>query len=107
LPVIELQTKIPAKEIIAQQQFSSPPPRYTEASLVKALESKGIGRPSTYAPTISTVQDRGYVSKGEDKKLHPTEIAFIVTDFLNKHFSDMMDYTFTASMEEKLDHIAE
>lgn len=106
LPIIEKGTILDAEKIIGQQHFSKPPARYTEATLVKALEANGIGRPSTYAPTISTVQARGYVELRDDKKLHPTDIAFTVTDFLNQHFSDMMDYEFTAHMEEKLDHVS-
>ena len=93
-------------KINPEQKFTQPPPRYTEASLVKKLESEGIGRPSTYAPTISTIINRGYIEKQQDKKLHPQEIGCIVNDFLVKHFSDIVDYQFTAHMEEKLDHIA-
>lgn len=107
LPALDKGTTLPSKAIQALQSFSRPPARYTEAALVKALESYGIGRPSTYAPTISTIQDRGYIIKKEDKKLHPTDIAFMVNDFLAKHFVDMMDYTFTAQMEDQLDEIAE
>lgn len=88
------------------QKFSLPPPRYTEAALVKKLESEGIGRPSTYAPTIQTIQDRGYVVI-ESKKLLPTDIAFVVIDFLEKEFSSFVDYGFTARVEEEFDHIAE
>lgn len=80
------------------QKFSLPPPRYTEAALVKKLESEGIGRPSTYAPTIQTIQDRGYVVI-ESKKLLPTDIAFVVIDFLEKEFSSFVDYGFTAKVE--------
>jgi len=107
LPALDKGVVLPTKEIIALQSFSRPPARYTEASLVKALEGYGIGRPSTYAPTISTIQDRGYVLKKEDKKLHPTEIAFHVNDFLVKHFDNIMNYEFTAKMEDKLDTVAE
>jgi DNA topoisomerase I len=90
----------------SKQHFTQPPARYTEASLVKVLEEFGIGRPSTYAPTIATVQDRNYVVK-EEKKLKPTDIGTIVTDILVEHFKDIVDYTFTAEMEEDLDKIAE
>lgn len=88
------------------QKFSLPPARYTEASLVKKLESEGIGRPSTYAPTIQTIQDRGYVVI-ESKKLIPTDIAFVVTDFLEQEFSSFMDYGFTAKVEGEFDTIAD
>ncbi|MFA6322740.1 MAG: type I DNA topoisomerase [Candidatus Buchananbacteria bacterium] len=90
----------------ANQHFTQPPSRYTEASLVKILEEYGIGRPSTYAPTISTIQDRGYVIK-EEKKLKPTEMALLVNDLLVEHFPDIVDYQFTAKMEDDLDEIAE
>lgn len=86
------------------QHFTQPPPRYTEASLVKELEKKGIGRPSTYAPIISTIQDRGYIIK-EGKALKPTEIGVVVNGLLVKHFPRIMDYKFTAHMEDDLDDI--
>lgn len=91
--------------LIPEQHFTQPPPRYSEATLVKALEEDGIGRPSTYAPTISTIQQRGYVVR-EDKKLVPTEIGIQVNDLMVKYFSDIVDYNFTARMEEDLDMIA-
>ncbi|NUQ83370.1 MAG: type I DNA topoisomerase [Anaerolineales bacterium] len=91
--------------LIPEQHFTQPPPRYSEATLVKALEEDGIGRPSTYAPTISTIQQRGYVVR-EDKKLVPTEIGIQVNDLMVKYFSDIVDYKFTARMEEDLDMIA-
>lgn len=94
-------------KVNSEQKFTQPPARYTEASLVKKMESEGIGRPSTYAPTISTIITRGYIEKKEDKKLYPMEIGTIVNDFLVKHFGDIVDYQFTAQMEEKLDDIAE
>lgn len=87
------------------QHFTNPPPRYTEASLIKTLEEKDIGRPSTYAPTISTIQDRQYVTR-EDKKLVPTELGNSVTDFLVQYFPDILDLPFTAKMEANLDAIA-
>lgn len=93
--------------LTATQAFSRPPARYTEASLVKKLESEGIGRPSTYAPTISTIIDRGYVEKKDRKYLHPTETAFTVTDFLQQYFSQMIEYSFTKSVEEEFDIIAD
>ncbi len=95
-----------SNKIIAQQSYSKPPARYTESSLVKKLESLGIWRPSTYAPTISTIQQRWYVEKTQDKKLKPTDIGFLVTDYLQVNFPDLMDYGFTADMETKLDKIA-
>jgi DNA topoisomerase-1 len=91
--------------LIPEQHFTQPPPRYTEASLVQALEEEGIGRPSTYAPTISTIQQRGYVVR-EDKRLVPTEIGMQVNDLMVKYFSDIVDYQFTARMEEDLDMIS-
>jgi DNA topoisomerase-1 len=94
-----------AKTIHGLQVFSKPPSRYTEAALVKKLESEGIGRPSTYAPTITTVIDRGYIER-EEKKLKPTDIAFVVNDFLEKHFKEMMDYKFTANVENEFDEVA-
>ena len=94
-------------KINPEQKFTQPPPRYTEASLVKKLESEGIGRPSTYAPTISTIMNRGYIEKQKDKKLYPLDIGMIVNDFLVKHFNDIVGYQFTANMEEKLDNIAD
>jgi len=91
--------------LIPEQHFTQPPPRYSEASLVQALEEDGIGRPSTYAPTISTIQQRGYVVR-EEKKLMPTEIGIQVNDLMVQYFSDIVDYQFTARMEEDLDMIA-
>ena len=88
------------------QKFSLPPPRYSEAALVKKLESEGIGRPSTYAPTIQTIQDRGYVVI-EAKKLLPTDIAFVVVDYLEKEFGTFMQYSFTAEVESQFDKIAD
>ena len=90
----------------SKQNFTQPPPRYTEGSLVKELEAKGIGRPSTYAPIISTLQDRTYVFK-EKGKFVPTDLGMFVTDFLVSHFSDLMEVKFTARMEEELDRISE
>lgn len=97
LKLIKLQEK---------QHFTEPPPRYTEASLVRKMEEEGIGRPSTYAPTIETIQSRSYVVK-EDKKLVPTELGEIVVALLKEHFPDIVDLEFTANMEEKLDNIEE
>lgn len=92
-------------EIIPEQHFTKPPPRYNEASLVKKLEEEGIGRPSTYAPTISTVQQRGYIRK-DGRQLVPESVAFTVTDLLVEHFKDIVDLKFTAKIEDSLDEIA-
>ena len=92
--------------LMPKQHFTEPPPRYTQATLVKALEENGIGRPSTYASIISTIQDREYVVL-EDRKFVPTELGCIVTDLLVKHFPEIMDIEFTAGMETKLDEIEE
>jgi len=91
--------------LIPEQHFTQPPPRFSEASLVQALEEDGIGRPSTYAPTISTIQQRGYVIR-EEKRLSPTEIGIQVNDLMVQYFSDIVDFQFTARMEEDLDMIA-
>ena len=136
LPKVTVNEELTAIEIAAIERFTRPPARYVEASLVKKLEELGIGRPSTYAPTISTIQKRGYVEKrerdgversyklktltggqitevvktevtGRDKnKLSPTDIGIIVTDFLSEHFTSIMDYNFTARVEEEFDEIA-
>ena len=92
--------------LIPEQHFTQPPPRYTEASLIAMLEENGIGRPSTYAPTISTIQQRGYVLR-IDKRLTPTDVGLHVNDLMMQYFPDIMDYQFTARMEEDLDKIAE
>ncbi|MGC8827147.1 MAG: type I DNA topoisomerase [Anaerolineae bacterium] len=91
--------------VLPEQHFTQPPPRYTEAALVRALEERGIGRPSTYAPIISTIQARGYVER-VDRRLVPTQLGMIVNDLLVEHFPDIVDYDFTARMEEDLDRIA-
>ena len=87
------------------QHFTQPPPRYTEATLVKILEEQGIGRPSTYAPILSTIVDRGYVVK-EEKKFSPTDLGIAVNDLLVEHFPDIVDVGFTSNMEEELDEVA-
>jgi DNA topoisomerase-1 len=92
-------------EVTPSQHFTEPPPRFTEATLIKALEEHGIGRPSTYAATISTIQDRGYV-RVDERRLHPELVGEIVTDLLVEHFGDYVDLAFTARMEEELDEIA-
>ena len=94
------------EETEATQHFTQAPPRYTEASLVRALEEKGIGRPSTYAPTISTILARGYVSR-EKKQLYPTELGVMITDMMKEYFTDIVDIAFTAGMEEQLDEVEE
>jgi DNA topoisomerase-1 len=136
LPKVKLNEKLDYKKIIASEKFTNHPPRYTEASLVKKLEELGIGRPSTYAPIISTIQNRGYVVKedrggtertysefhlengklkeqkkteitgAEKSKLFPRDIGMVVNDFLKEHFTTIMDYNFTANVEKKFDEIA-
>jgi DNA topoisomerase-1 len=106
LPPLAEGEALQCQELLPEQHFTKPPPRYTEASLVKKLEEEGIGRPSTYAPTISTIQQRGYIRK-EGKQLIPEDIAFTVTDLLAEHFTDIVDLSFTAKMEGWLDEIAE
>lgn len=137
LPAMKEGEKLISDEIVAQQRFSQKPPRYSEASLVRKLEELGIGRPSTYAPTISTIQNRTYVEKGdrpaekrefnvlklsagkisdkiksentgaEKSKLFPTDIGIVVTDFLTEYFPDILSYNFTAEVEKEFDEIAE
>jgi DNA topoisomerase-1 len=137
LPPLNVGQQLPLKEMKAIERFSRPLPRYTEASLVKKLEELGIGRPSTYAPTITTILKRGYVEKrdkegvkrdfrilllrnnminkiteqentgAEKSKLFPTDLGLVVTDFLKQYFDDIMDYNFTARIEEEFDEVAE
>lgn len=107
LPDIKVGTILELENILSEQHFTKPPARYTEASLVKKLESEGIGRPSTYAPTISTIQAREYISKTEDKRLIPTPTGEIVNSFLTDHFSNIVDVGFTAKIEEEFDEIAD
>ncbi len=137
LPAMNIGDLLVAEEIAVTQRFTRPPARYTEASLVKKLEELGIGRPSTYAPTISTIQKRGYVERGEKEgqernftqfiltnnkveknikseifgadrnKLMPTDIGFVVNDFLIEHFENVLDYNFTAKVEGEFDEIAQ
>jgi len=106
LPDLKLQQILQPVNLGGDQHFTQPPPRYTEASLVRALESQGIGRPSTYASIISTIQDRGYVQK-EDGKFSPTNLGKVVTAQLIEHFPRIMDVKFTSHMEEQLDKIEE
>ncbi|HEX9664869.1 MAG TPA: type I DNA topoisomerase [Patescibacteria group bacterium] len=106
LPLLAEKEILDLIKLIPSQHFTEPPARYNEAGLVKALEEEGIGRPSTYAPTISTIQDRNYVIKNEDKRLQPTDIGEVVNDLLVAHFPKIVDLKFTAEMEESLDQIA-
>ncbi|MCK5084394.1 MAG: type I DNA topoisomerase [Candidatus Pacebacteria bacterium] len=106
LPELTEKEKLGLIKIISEQHFTQPPARFNEASLIKVLEELGIGRPSTYAPTISTIQDRGYIEKIE-KRLHPQEIGVIVNKLLVEHFPKIVDVKFTAKMEEDLDKVAE
>lgn len=106
LPPLEENQLLKLLDLVPKQHFTQPPPRYTEATLVKALEEYGIGRPSTYAPTLSTIVQRGYVTL-EERRFAPTELGFVVTDKLVGHFPDIMNVEFTASMEEQLDTIEE
>ena len=94
-------------KINLSQHFTKPPSRYNEASLIKALEENGIGRPSTYAPIISTIQDRNYVEKNEDRRFFPTEMGLTVNNILMEHFPQIVDINFTAKMERELDEVAE
>ncbi len=105
LPQLAEGDRTDVRDITPTQHFTEPPPRFTEATLIKALEEHGIGRPSTYAATISTIIDRGYV-RVEERRLHPELVAGIVTDLLVEHFGDYVDLEFTARMEEELDEIA-
>ncbi|MEO8165545.1 MAG: type I DNA topoisomerase, partial [Betaproteobacteria bacterium] len=105
LPLLEEKETVPIDRLFGEQHFTQPPPRYTEASLVKTLEEYGIGRPSTYANIISTLQDRGYALL-EKKRFMPTDIGRLVNGFLTSHFSHYVDYGFTARLEEELDEIS-
>ena len=106
LPALKEGETLKILHLDPKQHFTQPPPRYTEATLVKTLEEKGIGRPSTYAAIMSTIQDRKYVHK-TDGKFAPTELGMVVNDLLVERFAELMDIGFTASMEENLDHIEE
>ncbi|WP_261817173.1 type I DNA topoisomerase [Vibrio gallicus] len=106
LPEVKLGDKLALKQLDPKQHFTKPPARFTEAALVKELEKKGIGRPSTYASIISTIQDRGYV-KIDQRRFYAEKMGEIVSDRLNNSFSDLMNYDFTARMEQKLDQVAE
>lgn len=104
IPDITISQKLTLKELEPKQHFTQPPARYTEATIVKALEENGIGRPSTYAPIISTIVDRGYVDR-EKKTFVPTELGEVVTELLKEYFSSIVDVEFTAEMEKKLDEV--
>jgi len=106
LPELTVNEILKLIKLIPSQHFTQPPARYTEASLIKTLESYGIGRPSTYAPILSTIQERHYVIKDEQKKFRPTEIGLVVNEILTTHFPEIVDVGFTAKMEEDLDKIA-
>lgn len=106
LPELVPQAPVKLQKLETKQHFTQPPPRYTEATLIKTLEEKGIGRPSTFAPTIDTILKRNYVQLAE-KRFQPTELGQIVVDLLKQKFADVVDYDFTAEMEAKLDRIAE
>ena len=106
IPELELQQEVKKQSIEPKQSFTEPPPRYTEASLVKALEEKGIGRPSTYSPTITTILERRYIEK-EQKQLLPTELGKIVNKLLTENFKDVINVEFTANVENQFDNIAE
>jgi DNA topoisomerase I len=106
LPELSVGEALQLHELLPLQHFTEPPPRYTDATLIKALEAHGIGRPSTYAPTLATIQERDYVEK-EDKKYKPTEVGFLVNDMLVENFPEIVDINFTSHIEEQLDNIAE
>jgi DNA topoisomerase-1 len=106
LPELKKGQKVTLDDIKSTQNFTEPPPRYNEASLIKKLESLGIGRPSTYAPTITILQTRKYIEI-KKKRIHPTEVAFTVIEMLEEHFSDIVDSAFTSNMEAELDEIDE
>ena len=105
LPEMNAGDQLLLRDLKPEQHFTEPPPRFTEATLVKGLEENGIGRPSTYAPILSTIQDRGYVER-DGRQLKPTELGFVVNDFLSEQFPNVVDLRFTAEMEEDLDEIA-
>jgi DNA topoisomerase-1 len=104
LPALKEREALKLLGLLPKQHFTQPPPRYTEATLVKALEENGIGRPSTYAAILSTIQDRKYVLKTEGK-FSPTELGAVVNDYLVERFPELIDVSFTAKMEDELDHI--
>jgi DNA topoisomerase-1 len=107
LPEVAEKDEVKLETLNSEQHFTKPPARYSDATLVKQLEEYGIGRPSTYAPTINTIIERNYIERDEAKKLKPTEIAFVVNDLLVAHFPQIVDFKFTADMESDLDAVAE
>jgi len=107
LPILKINEILELIKLTPSQHFTEPKARYNEASLIKALEENGIGRPSTYAPTLSTIQDRNYIEKNEEKRFQPTEIGTVVNDLLVKNFPQIVDLQFTAEMEKDLDDIAD
>jgi DNA topoisomerase-1 len=106
LPEIAEQEELNLRNLVSTQHFTQPPARFNDASLIKALEEKGIGRPSTYAPTLSTIVDRGYVEKDESRQYQPQEVGYLVNDLMVEHFPKIVDYEFTAQMENFFDEIA-
>jgi DNA topoisomerase I len=106
LPELHERQNLDCRAVEPKQHFTEPPPRYTEATLVKALEENGIGRPSTYSTIVDTIQARGYVTQ-EDRRFKPTDIGIAVNDLLAEHFKDIVDLKFTAGMEGDLDKVAE
>ncbi len=106
LPTLAVDERLDLRELKPEQHFTQPPPRFNEASLIKELEEQGIGRPSTYVPIISTIQDRGYVEQ-EQRRFIPTWLGATVNEVMNKHFPDIVDVGFTADMERKLDDVEE
>lgn len=106
LPALEAGQKLNLEDLQSEQHFTEPPPRYSEAMLVKTMEELGIGRPSTYAPTIETIQDREYV-RLEDKRFVPTDLGFVVVDLLKEYFQEIIDVDFTADLEKRLDQVEE
>ena len=107
LPSLKNNEILELIKLTPSQHFTQPPSRYTEATLIKTLEEKGIGRPSTYAPILATIQDRNYAEKDENRKFKPTRIGLIVNDLLVENFSQIVNVSFTAEMEENLDKIAQ
>lgn len=106
LPQVAKDETLNCAQLKPEQHFTEPPARYSDATLVKALENYGIGRPSTYAPTIGTIEDRGYIERDDKKRLAPKDIAYVVNDLLVEHFPHVVDFQFTAEMENDLDEIA-
>ena len=106
LPILKKDDELDCKSLSGEQKFTQPPPRYTEPTLIRSLEKEGIGRPSTYASIIGTIQDRDYVRKDVGRFV-PTKLGIVVTEFLQEYFENLMDIGFTAEMEKRLDDIAE